>query len=172
MLLTLVLLAQVVTPTPRPTPQNTPRTTVSDPISGAASKIKIRRDVDFSGVRTAPPALARSTVGTPSSDCKKQDVDRFDALVSRFAGLENIADTTARVGLSTPLTQMQQIMADATEVPVPPCAAMAKSLGLEYMASTIQLFQRFQMKQDTKAPTLKASTAYQRYLLEIMVLFP
>ena len=156
MLLTLVLLAQVVTPTATPQPvqktfhMGSPLPTPYSGISGAAGKIKIRRDVDFSTVQKAVPEKA--PVAVTSSDCKaKEAATKLDSIVSRFHGVEGIGGTTSRIALSTPLTQMQQIRSDASELTVPPCAGTAKEAALAYMDAALLTLQLFQIKEESQS---------------------
>lgn len=174
-MLTVILLLQVATATPRPTvvlpgPAATPRLVqANEGLAGTAGKIKIKK-VDFSDVKTTSPALDHVKPRTEPSCMARDFAMKMDGIVQKFAGIESVASTTARIALGGPLTEMAKVRSEMAQLAGPSCSDFAKNAALLYMDTAVMELQAFQMKEPYNGrPRRRALDAYNAELNVLLI---
>lgn len=79
----------------------------------------------------------------PCLELSKDFVANMDELVERFQDADKLAGSTARIALSGPIAQLQEIKREASDLDAPNCALEVKERLIRYMENTIDSYLTF-----------------------------
>lgn len=91
------------------------------------------------------------SVSCAAPTCEEQTVDyraAVDDIVERWDDAAEIANSTARMSLSGPLGELQDIKRDTGDIEVPECAADAHAALIDYQETIIDSFLAFMGQED------------------------
>lgn len=90
-------------------------------------------------------ALQKATEAAKSKDILVDALKDADSLLARWEDAVTIANSTARMSLSAPVSNLQGIKREATSLAVPPCLQTGKDRLLEGMGLTVDGYLAFML---------------------------
>lgn len=93
-----------------------------------------------------------------------ESLEKLQAVNQRFDDALKIAQSTARIALSQPVTQLQQISREAAGISVHACLAEAKTAAVGRMNAAVDVFLAFMQQKDRDEHMKRA----EKYLWDYM----
>lgn len=110
------------------------------------------------------PTVEPSPTQIPCNELSKNFISTSEALLNRWHDTKEIADRTARIGLGSVVSKLQEIEQEAEEIEVPQCSLKVKDALIVYMNAQIDAYLSFLSMESDAAVQAKINFANAYYV--------